>query len=80
MLALRLLDGEPGADEVWRPQPHHESVSFLSGTRVLLAEDDAVVRGMVQRILFEQGCEVHAARHDEEALGLALQAVPPTIS
>ena len=77
MFALLLLDGEPDAAEIWRPEPHPEPDSLLSGARILLAEDDPVVRGMVHRVLLDEGCEVLAARHGEEALGLALQARLP---
>jgi DNA-binding response OmpR family regulator len=77
MLALLLLDGEPDADQVWRPQPYPDMVPLLTDARILLAEDDAVLRGMIERILLEQGCEVLAARDGEEALGLALGGAPP---
>lgn len=77
MLALLLLDGEQDAEGGWRPEPSHEPAPLLSGTRILVAEDDAVVRGMIHRVLADEGCEVIAARHGEEALRLVLQAGPP---
>jgi CheY-like chemotaxis protein len=40
---------------------------------VLVAEDDAVVRTMLQRLLQEAGFEVRTARHGDEALGIALR-------
>ena len=38
-----------------------------------MAEDDAVVRTMLQRLLQEAGFEVRTARHGNEALGIALR-------
>ena len=40
---------------------------------MLVAEDDPVVRTMLQRLLQEAGFEVRTARHGDEALGLALR-------
>jgi two-component system cell cycle sensor histidine kinase/response regulator CckA len=73
MPALLLLGSEPDADQSWRPQEHpHPVPSPLAGTRVLIAEDDATVRGMLERILAEEGYAVTVACHGEEALGYAL--------
>jgi len=38
-----------------------------------VAEDDAVVRTMLQRLLQEAGFEVRTARHGDEALGIAFR-------
>ena len=40
---------------------------------MLVAEDDPVVRTMLQRLLQEAGFEVRTARHGDEALGIALR-------
>ena len=61
--------------EPWRPEPEFEpeSVPTPQRRRVLVAEDDPVVRTMLQRLLQEAGFEVRTARHGDEALGLALR-------
>jgi two-component system, cell cycle sensor histidine kinase and response regulator CckA len=73
---LLLLVGE-AADtrEPWHaePSPEPESDPTPLRRRVLVAEDDPVVRTMLQRLLQEAGFEVWTARHGDEALGLALR-------
>lgn len=61
--------------EPWRaePGPEPEGDPAPQRRRVLVAEDDPVVRTMLQRLLQEAGFEVRTARHGDEALGLALR-------
>jgi CheY-like chemotaxis protein len=61
--------------EPWRPEPEPEPNGDPAPVRrrVLVAEDDAVVRTMLQRLLQEAGFEVRTARHGNEALGIALR-------
>ena len=61
------------AGEVWRPAAEPERFGRPTGTprRVLVAEDDALVRGMLERLLTEMGYEVRSARNGQEALDLA---------
>jgi CheY-like chemotaxis protein len=61
--------------EPWRPEPGPEPQREPAPARrrVLVAEDDAVVRTMLQRLLQEAGFEVRTARHGDEALGIALR-------
>ena len=72
---LLLLAGESTDDaEPWRAEPAPEPRdSFTSGRRILVAEDDALVSALIERLLAEEGHQVHTARHGEEALRLALQ-------
>ena len=62
--------------EAWRPAPapQDDSDPAPNPHRVLVAEDDPVVRTMLQRLLRDAGFEVRTAKHGDEALGLALQA------
>jgi two-component system cell cycle sensor histidine kinase/response regulator CckA len=71
---LLLLTGEfTDAAEPWRAEPAPESPgSFACGRRILVAEDDPLVSSLVERVLAEQGHQVHTAPHGEEALRLAL--------
>jgi two-component system, cell cycle sensor histidine kinase and response regulator CckA len=61
--------------EPWRaessPAPEGEPTPLRR--RVLVAEDDAVVRSMLKRLLQEAGFEVRTARHGDEALGIAFR-------
>jgi CheY-like chemotaxis protein len=63
-------NGEP-----WRPDPAPEGQSQPAPNpqRVLVAEDDPVVRTMLQRLLRDAGFEVRTAKHGDEALGMALR-------
>jgi two-component system cell cycle sensor histidine kinase/response regulator CckA len=65
--------------EPWRsePSPEPESAPAPARRRVLVAEDDAVVRTMVKRLLQEAGFEVRTARHGDEALGMAIRGSGP---
>jgi two-component system NtrC family sensor kinase len=67
------------ADEVWLPAGAPERFGPASGAprRVLVAEDDALVRGMLERLLTELGYEVRTARHGQEALDLATSSGAP---
>lgn len=66
-LYLPRVDIESGAEEAFdagAPQ------SVPAGLRVLLVEDDAEVRAVVQRFLASMGCEVVPCANAEEALGV----------
>jgi two-component system, cell cycle sensor histidine kinase and response regulator CckA len=79
MPTMLLLAADSDAAESWLPAPAHEETSLSGGgrRRVLVAEDDDIVRGMLERLLSELGYEVWAARHGQEALDLALQSGRP---
>jgi two-component system NtrC family sensor kinase len=64
---------EAEADEVWLPAVHSERYGSPDGAprRILVAGDDALVRGMLERMLRELGYEVHTARNGQEALAIA---------
>jgi two-component system, cell cycle sensor histidine kinase and response regulator CckA len=75
--ALLLLPGEAAeTGEPWRPvaAPATGNDHDPAPHRVLVAEDDPVVRAMLQRLLLDAGFDVRTARHGDEALGLALRA------
>ena len=57
---------EPAA---FAPQPEHSATQAT--TRVLVVEDEEVVRGLVRQMLVGQGYEVVVAQDGEEALDLA---------
>ena len=80
MPTLLLLEGRPleGDSEPWRDAPEVEpAASFtFGGRRVLVAEDDAVVRGMIARLLVEEGYDVVVARDGREAVRLAHEGPP----
>ena len=80
MPTLFLLEGRRVEDdsEPWRDAPEVDSTpSFtFGGRRVLVAEDDAVVRGMIARLLVEEGYDVVVARDGREAVHLALEGPP----
>jgi CheY-like chemotaxis protein len=67
------------ADEVWLPAAYPERFGRPDGAprRILVAEDDALVRGMLERMLAELGYEVHTARHGQEALAIAEGSAGP---
>ncbi|HET8622959.1 MAG TPA: response regulator [Gemmatimonadales bacterium] len=70
---------EADAAESWRPAPMPDDVGGgTSGrARVLVAEDDPLVRAMLERSLVELGYLVCTARHGQEALDLALGSSEP---
>jgi two-component system cell cycle sensor histidine kinase/response regulator CckA len=71
-----LTDESPDLSEPWRPEPVPEpepSPAPLARRRVLVAEDDPMVRGVIERLLAEEGYEVRTARHGDDALRLALR-------
>ena len=73
---LLLLTSELSHDasEPWRAHPSPEPEGPEAAQRhILLAEDDPMVSGLVERLLAEQGHQVRTARHGEEALRLALR-------
>ena len=75
--ALLLLSGDiAGAGESWRPEPapRFKNDPVPVPQRVLVAEDDPVVRTMLQRLLRDAGFEVRTAKHGDEAFGMALRA------
>ena len=79
MPTMLLLADDTNAAESWLSGPLPERTSFSAGgrKRVLVAEDDDIVRGMLERMLSELGYEVCTARHGEEALDLALGSGAP---
>lgn len=67
-----LLAGEPPETyEAWRPEPRPDPEQAPARRCVLVAEDDPMVRGLIERLLAEQGYEVRSARHGQDALKLA---------
>ncbi len=62
--------------EPWRadPAPRSHSDPAPNPQRVLVAEDDPVLRTMLQRLLRDAGFEVLTAKQGDEALGMALRA------
>ena len=74
--ALLFAGNLAGSGEPWRPHPapQDDSRPAPSSRRVLVAEDDPVVRTLLQRLLRDAGFEVRTARHGDEALGMALRA------
>jgi DNA-binding response OmpR family regulator len=75
LLEDRSLDD---ASEPWRTAPEVEPApSFtFGGRRVLVAEDDAGVRGMIARLLVEEGYDVVVARDGAEAVAQAFEGRP----
>lgn len=74
MSTMLLLDDTTDAD-AWLPAPLPRRAGPPPGrprARVLVAEDDGLVRSMLERMLVELGYEVRTARHGQEALDLAL--------
>jgi CheY-like chemotaxis protein len=76
MLLLAPDETEAGG---WLPEPTPEGFGhpFRPQRRVLVAEDDPLVRSMLERLLLDLGYEVHTASHGEEALAVALSLDPP---
>ncbi|HUR93286.1 MAG TPA: response regulator [Gemmatimonadales bacterium] len=76
MHALLLLEDRSLAepDEPWRRAPSPDPSPFPDPgrPRVLIAEDDPVVRSLIVRLLEEDGYTVVSARHGAEALETAL--------
>ena len=70
---LLLADQSPDTYDVWHPDPSPEPrpVPGPVRPRVLVAEDDPMVRGLIERLLAEQGYDVRCARHGQDALKLA---------
>jgi CheY-like chemotaxis protein len=78
MLTMLLSADDTDAVESWLyPLPEGHCLSEGAAKRVLIAEDDDIVRGMLERMLRELGYEVRAARHGQEALDLALGSGTP---
>jgi CheY-like chemotaxis protein len=72
---LLLASDFPDISEPWQaePEPEPEGDPVPRRRRVLVAEDDAVIRTMLQRLLQDAGFEVRTAKHGDEALGIALR-------
>jgi two-component system, cell cycle sensor histidine kinase and response regulator CckA len=62
--------------ESWRaaPTPAPRPSAASTRRRVLVAEDDPMVRRVIERLLGEQGYEVRSARHGKDALQLATRS------
>jgi two-component system cell cycle sensor histidine kinase/response regulator CckA len=73
-LLLLAGDARDEAVEPWRssPAPSPEHGAAAAGRHILVAEDDAMVRLVIERLLAEQGHLVRTASHGGEALELAL--------
>jgi DNA-binding response OmpR family regulator len=80
MPTLLCLEGQQLEDdsEPWRDAPQVEPAESFAfgGRRVLVAEDDAVVRGMIARLLVEEGYDVVVAPDGREAVRLAHEGLP----
>lgn len=51
----------------------------LNGARILIVEDDAALRGLLERLLVAEGCAVRTAAEGREALRLAHEDPPQLI-
>jgi DNA-binding response OmpR family regulator len=51
----------------------------LDGARVLIVEDDAALRGLLERVLVAEGCAVRTASEGPEALRLVREEPPHLI-
>jgi two-component system NtrC family sensor kinase len=72
MPTMSLLADDRDASESWFANPLPERTSLSHGPkRILVAEDDELVRGLLARMLSELGYDVRTARHGQEALELA---------
>jgi DNA-binding response OmpR family regulator len=74
---LLLLEGEENdLESAWRPDPWDQPwvQERTSQARILVVDDDPVVRRLVERILIEAGYAVSSAGQGLEALDLALNA------
>jgi len=73
MPTMSLLADDTDAGEPWfaKPLPERTSLSPAAPKRILVAEDDELVRGLLARMLSELGYDVRTARHGQEALDLA---------
>jgi two-component system NtrC family sensor kinase len=76
---LLLATDDPDFADGWSPAPRQEGSDRgdRPPKRVLVAEDDPLVRGMLERMLVELGYEVRTARHGAEALDLAIASEVP---
>jgi signal transduction histidine kinase/CheY-like chemotaxis protein len=70
--------GEHSAVAADAAEPAAESAASISGSRVLVADDNADMSEYVSRLLRERGCFVDTARDGREALAIA-QAHPPDL-
>ncbi len=77
--ALQWLSDEPSLFDVTPGEAHDsdDMPKLREGTRILLADDNADMRGYVRRLL-ERSCEVETAADGERALA-AIQARPPDL-
>jgi DNA-binding response OmpR family regulator len=60
-------------------QPIRERQGLVARQRVLVVEDDASVRGLVQVVLEDEGFEVHEAADGETGLAKALELDPAVV-
>jgi two-component system, NtrC family, sensor kinase len=78
MPTMLLFADATDSPEGWLPEPLPDRPGGPEGgrKRVLVAEDDEIVRAMLERLLSDLGYEVRTARHGQEALDLALGGTP----
>jgi two-component system cell cycle sensor histidine kinase/response regulator CckA len=78
VMALLVEHDPPEANEAWRPAPAPEprESRHRATRRILLVEDDLLIRGMLERLLSEAGYAVVSAANGRAALALAADAVP----
>jgi len=77
---LLLLDrDELNAPAPWDPQPwsQPDPGAERKTARILIVDDDSVVRALLQRLLTNAGYSVTTAAHGAEALDAVLQAQEP---
>ena len=70
-----LHDDQTDEAEAWKPIPAEQPAQGPApgGSRVLLVEDEHIVRSWIARLLEESGHFVRVAVNGSEALGLALE-------
>jgi DNA-binding response OmpR family regulator len=76
---LLLLAGDERYTDSMGPEPWHQPWpgEFSHRAQILVAEDDTMVRRLIQRLLLEAGYEVETASHGTEALEIALRTTTP---
>ena len=76
-LQIRMVAEHRDANgDSWMPDPAARRESGKVDSRILLVEDDAFVRGFVERLLQETGYDVVTAADGAEGLTLALDTAP----
>ncbi len=71
--------GETTLDEAERVIGISERVAALARTKVLIADDDPVIRAVASRVLEEEGYEVEQVADGETALQRVSSLVPPDV-